>query len=653
MSKKAFSLCMILTLLLLPMFSAPIVNQSPVLMRNDTGHELSAIDYLGMSPDPHLETAPDVVVNGTSSAFNSTYHGSSGVEDPSYIELIWDHVPNDTLQFQSDEGISECADFVYFTQDLEWPYDEMPLGAKIVLNMSINESGTFMTEWNSRRMFEIRAWMIDSAEVWTFIGQITQGYMSIYNFNSGCELNETQISQAWDNGEDGLTLAIGLTPTLDFLEYDSSEPWRYYNGSVQVRVSDVDIYVKMEVPRDPSTHLEPLFNASWDQDVSEVFPSIEEDGNDMPWDITTGDDGAVYVIGTSASPYVPYDETGLNFIHEVLLKYDSELNLLWIRKNINTTSGYGVTVSDGYVYTAGVIRTLSESTREDAYITKWGPDGTRVWSTQWGGSGHQYGVAVTVGPDGSVYALCTDWHHDYDADESSLLKFDSAGTLLWNKTIHPNVLRGLGDIQYANGMLILSYHNEGFISVRDDSGNELYNISYLGQCMTANSDHIYLYNQQPTTQIEKWSLTRESIWNASLSRYFTNGEPDHLFAQSMDVSSDGDVFVYSTSSFLSEETYLTKFNSDGTHNWTKSIGKTNWLWRGGIPMSMSSWGILYFAPGDYVNERTSITVEAYTVGEYTLPIPTQDSPFLVILVGGGGIVAIVLLVGVFRWRNRG
>ena len=640
-------------LLIVPLISALDLDSSSVMIREKEDYELSAIDYLGMSPDPHLESAPDVATNGTPGVFNSSYHSSSGVEDPSYIELIWDHAPNDTLQFHPDNGISECSDFIYFTQTLDWPYSEMPLGVELVLNRTILESGTFETEWSSWRMFETRAWIIDALDEWILIGQANPGYTA-FSFTTGrYQLNTTQISQAWEHAEEGLTLAIGLTPTLNFLEYDSSEPWRYYNGSVQFRVSDVDIYVKMEVARDPSSTLEPLFNATWDQDVSEVLPSVEEDGIDLPRDITTGDDGAVYVVGTSTSPYDVYLETGLIFRHEVLLKYDSELNLLWCQKNINMSNGFDVTVSGGYVYTGGSIKIQNDNTQDDVYITKWTPDGTRVWSAQWGGYGWQAASSLTVGTDNSVYVLAQDWHHDYDADESSLLKFNSAGTLLWNKTIHPNTLAGLSDIYYANDLLILSYYSDGFISVRNLNGNELYNISYLGQCITYYSDYIYLYNQRPTHQIEKWSLTQESIWNASFSRSFSNGDPDPLFVYDIGISPEGDVFVYSASPHLSEETYFTKFNNDGTHNWTKSIGKENWKQYSYPPMCVSPWGVAYFAPGEVLEERTVFSVYAYALGEYTLPKPVQDilNPVPIMLVAGGGVIALIIIVGVLRRRR--
>ena len=140
-------------LLIVPLISALDLDSSSVMIREKEDYELSAIDYLGMSPDPHLESAPDVATNGTPGVFNSSYHSSSGVEDPSYIELIWDHAPNDTLQFHPDNGISECADFAYFTQTLDWTYSEMPLGAELRANLSCLYSGSFMTEVFGWKMF--------------------------------------------------------------------------------------------------------------------------------------------------------------------------------------------------------------------------------------------------------------------------------------------------------------------------------------------------------------------------------------------------------------------------------------------------------------------------------------------------------------------
>jgi hypothetical protein len=70
-------------------------------------------------------------------------------------------------------------------------------------------------------------------------------------------------------------------------------------------------------------------------------------------------------------------------------------------------------------------------------------------------------------------------------------------------------------------------------------------------------------------------------------------------------------------------------------------------------MSMSSWGIMYFAPGEIIEGRSVFSVYAYPIGTYTLPKPSQDSPIptLFILAAGGGIATIVMLVGVLRWRR--
>jgi len=657
--KRLTCLLVTMTILLLTISSLPLTGQLDQVEKEDRQFVESYRRILSMSPDPHLDQAPKVVVNGTSGEFSSSFHSPINDTDPSYIELNWTHVHDTPLEFRADTIISPCADFVYFTQEFDWPYNELPFDAEIRFNYSVVLTGDFETEDYGNWMFNIHAWLIDSSGNWRRIYESNAPYVDFF-WEFGAEINILDIVHAWsgmisnsthpqEDPEDTLTLAIGLSPSLNFENFQSSEPWTFYDGSVYVRVSDLDIYVGMVLPPDPSTHIEPLFNASWGMQIEEVYPLSEGDAQDYTYDIEAGEDGAVYVVGRTSTGYEYYSATRNIFYSEVLLKYDSELNLLWKRKNVNRSRGYEVEVYKGNVYTAGSIRTEKSDTARsnyDSYVTKWGPGGNRIWSAQWGDFLTQEAVGVAVDNDLSVYVLVGDvnWADPRYPDhfQSALLKYNSVGGLMWNKTLERVAYPPMGDIYFTDDRLVLDYG--GFFSVRDLEGNEQWNMTYHG-AVKVESGNIYITRYGGhVLPIEKWSIDGVSIWNTTYSRQFVNGDYDTVQGVQVDLAKDGSIFVLSQVQFF-QGFILTKVNSDGTLNWTKSIGDSDWPYYVVPAMSVSSWGMSYFT----LSIEEDFHTYALPIDSYTLPKPGLALPIPIII--GGGVVALVVLVWVYRKRS--
>ncbi|MHA1637994.1 MAG: hypothetical protein ACTSUB_08265, partial [Candidatus Thorarchaeota archaeon] len=107
----------------------------------------SDIEVLEVIPDPGLDTAPTVFVNGTSTEFNSSYHTDVGPDSDNYIELNWTHVANTTLDFRETTSyeLPDCNDFIYFTQSFEWPYEERPADAVLHFEYRIDRTEDFAT----------------------------------------------------------------------------------------------------------------------------------------------------------------------------------------------------------------------------------------------------------------------------------------------------------------------------------------------------------------------------------------------------------------------------------------------------------------------------------------------------------------------------
>jgi hypothetical protein len=119
-----------------------------------------------------------------------------------------------------------------------------------------------------------------------------------------------------------------------------------------------------------------------------------------------------------------------------LLKYDSSGNLLWYKTwgGSGSDSGYGVALdASGNAFITGYTRSYGAGSY-DTFLLKYDSSGNLLWNKTWGGSGSDSGYGVAL--DDSGNALITGETNSYGAGNSDdfLLKYDSSGNLLWYKT---------------------------------------------------------------------------------------------------------------------------------------------------------------------------------------------------------------------------
>lgn len=186
--------------------------------------------------------------------------------------------------------------------------------------------------------------------------------------------------------------------------------------------------------------------------------------------------GNIYVAGSVAGSL--YGNAFLGVFDAFLIKYDSFGVKQWV-KQIGTTSMDGATAvnidDNGNVYlvgyTSGDLDGNLHTGAVDSFIMKFSPDGTALWSKQFGAesSGNaksSNACDVALDSDGNAYiAGLTDGGLDGNINsglyDMFLAKIDSSGSKLW--------IRQLGTAGYDNGYSVSINKNSGNVYVFGDT----------------------------------------------------------------------------------------------------------------------------------------------------------------------------------------
>ena len=279
--------------------------------------------------------------------------------------------------------------------------------------------------------------------------------------------------------------------------------------------------------------------------------------------LTTGLDGSIYVGGYIAGNLDGQANSGGQDVF--VTKYNPEGTKVWTRL-LGTSSGDQAraltTGLDGSIYvggyTAGNLDGQANSGAVDGFVTKYNPDGTKVWTRLIGTSGADYANALTKGLDGSIYVGgytygSLDGQTNSGGADAFVSKYSADGTKIWTR------LLGTSSSDIVNA---LTTGLDGSIYV----GGYTYG-SLDGQTNSGGADAF----------VSKYSADGTKIWTRLLG---TSGTDT---ARALMTGLDGSIYVSGDTLFNldgqannnaigSTDGFVTKYNPDGTKVWTRLIG---------------------------------------------------------------------------------
>jgi Ca2+-binding RTX toxin-like protein len=318
-------------------------------------------------------------------------------------------------------------------------------------------------------------------------------------------------------------------------------------------------------------------NGSYDAFITKYNPDgtkvwtklLGTSGDELAGALTTGNDGAIYVSGSTSGNLDGQTHSG-DYWDAFITKYNPDGTKVWT-KLLGTSGQFEganalTTGNDGAIYVSGItygdLDGQTNNGSRDAFITKYNPDGTKVWTKLLGSTGDDFANALTTGNDGAIYVSGITYGN-LDGQTNSgyvdafITKYNPDGTKVWTK------LLGTSGYDWATA---LTTGNDGAIYV---SGSTSGNLD--GQTNSGGSDaFITKYNPDGT---KVWT----KLWG-------TSGGDSGDSAYALTTGNDGAIYASGyTGGNLDGQTYsggydafITKYNPDGTKVWTKLLGTSDY-----------------------------------------------------------------------------
>ena len=303
-------------------------------------------------------------------------------------------------------------------------------------------------------------------------------------------------------------------------------------------------------------------------------------GDERATGITTGLDGAIYVTGVTDGALDGQANNG--YQDAFLTKYNADGTKVWTQMlgSSETDVAFATTTGlDGAIYisgyTDGLIGGHPNFNGYDAFLTKFSADGTKVWTQQLGSvlSTSDIAYATTTGLDGAIYISgvtggSIDGQTNSGGQDAFLTKYSADGTKAWTKM--------LGSSSYEQA-LALTTGLDGSIYVSGFTDGAL-----DGQTKSGGYDAF----------LTKYSPDGTKAWTQLL------GTSANDYGYALTTGLDGSIYIGGNGGTPDGQGYdgfLTKYNADGTKAWTQLLGSSETAGVSGLTTGLD--GAIYVSGG--------------------------------------------------------
>lgn len=325
------------------------------------------------------------------------------------------------------------------------------------------------------------------------------------------------------------------------------------------------LLLAITIPISSRSEQEPFLSQAWVARYNGI-----ESGWDEAWDLAIDNSGNVYVTGGEPPN------------GSATLKYDSDGNLLWLRRRVANGGSRAITVvTSGSVYITGHT------------TIKYSSSGQLVWSKPVLTSDDVRGMAIKIDQEGFVYVA--GWTKDAEnANDATVIKYDESGNVVWtgvyeesspgDHTVFKSLAVDAAGNVYVAGFFQQASAVDYLLSKFNSNGEKVWAISVPGAPIWAPSEPIPillddsggLYIAGGIMEIDSDYFTSDFL----LAKYSTDGEP--LWTRRYDgpgnrsdtavaIALDGNSNIIVTGSSIGESTdydFATiKYDSNGTLLW--------------------------------------------------------------------------------------
>ncbi len=326
---------------------------------------------------------------------------------------------------------------------------------------------------------------------------------------------------------------------------------------------------------------------------------FDSDGN-LLWSRTWGQSDYDYSYGiaidSTGNAYITgKTHTFSGYYSDVfILKYSSMGNLLWKRIWGGSDDEWAPNIAldaSGNVYISGSTESYGTGS-PNAFILKLDSSGKILWYKTWGGSERDLGIGIVLDDLGNAFIMGQTLSYGAGSDDIFLLKYNSAGNLLWNNTwggVSHEYTYGIALDASGNTCItgvtwsFGAGHSSVFVLKYDSSGNLLWDITWGGssgetgrEIAVDNSGNQYITGETSSYGAgysDAFLLKYDSFGNLLWDK--TWGGSDNDYGRGIALDASGNTYITGVTRSYgagSSDVFFLKYNSSGNMLWTKTWG---------------------------------------------------------------------------------